>query len=78
MNNFKVGDRVQRIRNHYGGMCPGFMGTVIEVGKEGIRIKEYEVGSEIWHDIRNFVLEVRKSEVGVYGICFFMNSINKK
>lgn len=80
MPKFKVGDRVKRIRDHFGGMYPEFEGTVVEVGKDGneIRIKENEIMRILWHDANNFVLVIEVKENKVFGISFFMDSINKK
>ncbi len=51
-NEFRVGDRVERIENAYNGMGVGDVGAIIDMGVGGIALKEWGGG----HDHSNLKL----------------------
>jgi hypothetical protein len=55
---FKVGDKVRRLKNEFGKMKPGNIGTIKSIENK-IDIKLIEFDGE--HDVRNFEL-VQSSE----------------
>ena len=64
MNDFKIGNRVRRFKEHHGGMNPGDTATVRRKDSSTcFYLKEYKYG----HDPRNFKLakiDNWKEEIG--------------
>jgi hypothetical protein len=74
---FKIGDKVRRIRDSFGGMETGDVATVSGVLNTGdLQLIEYSGN----HSVFNFELvkKTPKKVVKRFGIADFMDGLNKK